>query len=86
MTAGDFPANSDPRVRRQYLALNATKNYGYTTWTFWPAQTDTYIGQQITKVLTGQQSPKDFCAGVDSAFQSEFKAGKVPPVPAPAGA
>lgn len=86
LTSSEFPASVDPRMKRQYLELSSTKNYGYTTWTFWPAKTDTYIYTDINKVFTGQLSPKDFCAGVDAAFQPEFKAGAVPPVPAPSGA
>jgi raffinose/stachyose/melibiose transport system substrate-binding protein len=81
----DFPANTDPRMKRLYLQLNASKNVGYTTWTFWPAKTDTYIYDQMEKVLVGQLSPKDYCAGIDSLFQQELKAGKTPPVPAPMG-
>jgi raffinose/stachyose/melibiose transport system substrate-binding protein len=86
VTPDQFPAGVDARVKRQYVELAASKNYGYTTWTFWPAKTDTYIINDITKVLTGQLTPQAFCAGVDSQFQAEFKAGTVPPVPAPAGA
>jgi raffinose/stachyose/melibiose transport system substrate-binding protein len=86
LTAGDFPANVDPRMERQYAELASTANYGYTTWTFWPAKTETYINTAINKVLTGQLSPQAYCAGVQSQFQTEFKTGAVPPVPAPAGA
>jgi raffinose/stachyose/melibiose transport system substrate-binding protein len=86
LAAADFPSSTDPRMKRQYLQLIAAKNVGYTTWTFWPNKTETYINTQINKVFTGQLSPKDFCAGVDALFQPEFKAGKVPPVPAPTGA
>jgi raffinose/stachyose/melibiose transport system substrate-binding protein len=83
LAASEFPASTDPRMKRQYLLLNATKTFGYTTWTFWPAKSDTYIYQQMDKVLAGQLTPKDYCAGLDSVFQQEFKAGKTPPVPAP---
>jgi raffinose/stachyose/melibiose transport system substrate-binding protein len=86
LTAGEFPASVDSRMKRQYLDLATATNVGYTTWTFWPAKTDTYIATDINKVLTGQLSPQAFCAGVDSQFQAEFKAGTVPPIPAPTGA
>ena len=86
VTAGQFPVSVDPRVKRQYVDLAATKNYGYTTWTFWPAKTDTYINTEINKVLTGSLSPQAYCAGVESAFRQEFKAGSVPPIPPPTGA
>ena len=86
LTSADFPASVDSRMKRQYLDLSTTKNFGYTTWTFWPAKTDSYINTEINKVLTGQLSPQSFCAGVDSTFQPEFKSGVVPPVPPPTGA
>ncbi|GAA3708831.1 extracellular solute-binding protein [Nonomuraea antimicrobica] len=82
----DFPASTDPRVRRQYLALSSGANIGYTTWTFWPPKSDTYIYEQMEKVLVGQLSPQDYCAGLDKVFQEELKAGQRPPVPAPTGA
>jgi raffinose/stachyose/melibiose transport system substrate-binding protein len=86
LTSSEFPASVDSRMKQQYLDLSTSTNFGYTTWTFWPAKTDTYINTDINKVLTGQLSPQAFCAGVDSQFQAEFKAGSVPPVPPPAGA
>jgi raffinose/stachyose/melibiose transport system substrate-binding protein len=86
VASSDFPANVDPRMKRQYVELTSTANYGYTTWTFWPAKTDTYINTAINKVLTGQLSPQAYCAGIDSQFQAEFKTGAVPRVPAPSGA
>ncbi|MER5788148.1 ABC transporter substrate-binding protein [Streptomyces sp. NPDC001980] len=86
MTEKDFPKDIDPRVKRQYLQLGEGSNIGYTTWTFWPAKSDTYIYEQMEKVLTGGLSPKDYCAGLDKLFQQELKAGARPPVPAPKGA
>jgi len=86
MTEQDFPAGIDPRVKRSYLQLSTNKNIGYTTWTFWPPKSDTYIYEQMEKVLVGQVSPKDYCAGLDKLFQQELKAGKRPPIPAPTGA
>ncbi|MEV8394294.1 MULTISPECIES: hypothetical protein [unclassified Streptomyces] len=40
----------------------------------------------MEKVITGDLSPKDYCAGLDTLFQQELKAGMRPPVPAPKGA
>jgi raffinose/stachyose/melibiose transport system substrate-binding protein len=82
----DFPADIDPRVKRQYVQLSASQDFGYTTWTFWPPKSDTYIYEQLEKVLVGKLTPKDYCAGLDALFQQELKAGKRPPVPAPKGA
>ncbi|MFB7496459.1 hypothetical protein ACFC09_17530 [Streptomyces sp. NPDC056161] len=86
MAEKDFPKDIDPRIKRQYLQLGTAKNIGYTTWTFWPAKSDTYIYEQMEKVLTGSLSPKDYCAGLDKLFQQELKSGKLPTAPAPEGA
>ncbi|MEV7344656.1 extracellular solute-binding protein [Streptomyces sp. NPDC093544] len=86
MTANDFPKSIDPRIKRQYLQLSEAKDIGYTTWTFWPPKSDTYVFEQMEKVLTGSLTPKDYCAGLDRLFQQELKAGKRPPLPAPKGA
>jgi raffinose/stachyose/melibiose transport system substrate-binding protein len=86
LASSDFPASVDSRMKRQYVELASTTNYGYTTWTFWPAKTDTYLNTAINKVLTGQLTPQAYCAGIESQFQAELKTGAVPPVPAPAGA
>jgi raffinose/stachyose/melibiose transport system substrate-binding protein len=85
MAQSDFPADTDPRIERQYLALSTTDTIGYTIWTFWPPKSATYIYEQMEKVLVGDVSPQDYCAGLDSLFQGELKAGKQPPVPAPTG-
>lgn len=86
VTSSDFPSSVDSRMKRQYAELASTTNYGYTTWTFWPAKTETYLNTAINKVLTGQLTPQAYCAGIESQFQAEFKTGAIPPVPAPAGA
>lgn len=71
------------RVVVEYLQLSTAENIGYTTWTFWPPKSDTYVYEQMEKVLTGSLSPKDYCAGLDKLFQQQRKAGRRPPVPAP---
>ncbi|MFE4670512.1 ABC transporter substrate-binding protein [Streptomyces sp. NPDC056716] len=86
MPENAFPADIDPRVKRQYLSLSQAQHIGYTTWTFWPPKSDTYIYEQMEKVLTGNLSPKDYCVGLDELFQQELKAGERPPVPVPKGA
>lgn len=82
----DFPAKTDERIRRLYVDMAAAKTFGFVTWTFWPPKSDVYVYQEMDKVLTGQRTPAEYCAGLDKVFQEERKAGKVPPVPKPAGA
>jgi raffinose/stachyose/melibiose transport system substrate-binding protein len=81
----EFPADTDPRIKRQYIQLSAGKDIGYTTWTFWPSKSDTYIYEEMEKVLVGKVSPKEYCAGLDTLFTEELAAGSRPPVPSPSG-
>ena len=62
----------DPRDARLRTALNdaaAKNNYGYTTWTFWPPKSDTYIYEQIEKVWAGSLTTKDYLAGLQHAVR-----------------
>lgn len=84
LRSSDFPSNVDPRLRDAYLALDdaaAKGNFGYTTWTFWPPQTDVFVYEGMDKVLTGSLTPAQYCAQIDSTFKKEFAQGAVPPIP-----
>lgn len=85
LTEKNFSAKADPRLKRLYTELPAAKSIGYTTWTFYPQSTEAYMVQEFEKVITGQTSSKDFCAGIQERFAKELKAGKVPAIPTPAG-
>lgn len=80
---GDFPADIDERKKRLYEQLNASTNVGYTTWTFLPVRSDTYVYEQMDKVLVGDVSPQGWAAGLDEVFQEELADGGTPPVPPP---
>jgi raffinose/stachyose/melibiose transport system substrate-binding protein len=82
----DFAADTDARIKRQYVQLGTGKNIGYSTWTFWPPKSDTYIYEEMEKVLVGNVSPKDYCAGLDKLFQEELATASRPSVPSPSGA
>ena len=81
LTDADFPPGVDERLRRFYTDLGSSTNLGYTTWTFWPPKSDTYIYQELDKVLLGDVEPADYCAGLDEVFRGELDEGKVAPVP-----
>jgi raffinose/stachyose/melibiose transport system substrate-binding protein len=84
----DIPSSVDPRYARVYTSLQkstAAGHVGYTTWTFWGGKADTYITGNIDKVLTGNLSAADFCAGVDAAFKSDKQRGLIPTAVAPTG-
>ncbi len=83
LTEADFSAKADPRLKRLYTELPAAKSIGYTTWTFYPQTTETYMIQEFEKVITNGTSAKDFCAGMQQRFAKELAAGKVPAAPDP---
>jgi raffinose/stachyose/melibiose transport system substrate-binding protein len=56
--------------------------YGYTTWTFLPPATNTYLVSGIEEVWLDQITPEDYLAALDAAFQQERAEGKVPAIPA----
>ncbi|MCI2416143.1 extracellular solute-binding protein [Saccharopolyspora sp. K220] len=79
----DYPANSDPRVRRFFTELNASSLRGYTTWTHWPPRSNNHMYRGMDRVIVGKTSAREFCAELDELFAEERAAGHVPPVPAP---
>ncbi|MCC6704779.1 MAG: extracellular solute-binding protein [Thermomicrobiales bacterium] len=61
---------------------SAAGNYGYTTWTFFPPKTITFLIENIERVWAGDLSVEDFLAEMQSVFDPELAAGDVPPLPA----
>ncbi|MCV3768782.1 ABC transporter substrate-binding protein [Rhizobium sp. TRM95796] len=55
--------------------------YGYTTWTFLPPATDSYLINGIEEVWLKKATTQDFLAKLDATFQKEKAEGKVPAVP-----
>lgn len=82
MEQSDFPTTIDERVSRLFATVAAATDVGYTTWTFFPQKTDTYIAQSWDKVIAGDLTPADYCAGIDKAFRGEVADGFVAPLPA----
>jgi raffinose/stachyose/melibiose transport system substrate-binding protein len=65
-------------------ALNKSSeenNYGYTTWTFWPPKSDTYIYEEVEKVWAKQEDPKAYLEGLQKVFDEELKSQSLPPLP-----
>jgi len=79
----DFGPGADPRVVRLYTTLSSAKTIGYPIWTFFPQQTETYIIDYFERVITGDLSPAEYCAGIQKRFTREHAAGKVPHAPEP---
>ncbi|WP_180899243.1 ABC transporter substrate-binding protein [Martelella soudanensis] len=57
-------------------------NYGYTTWTFLPPATDSYLINGIEEVWLDKIDSEAFLTKLNDTFEKEFKAGKAPAVPA----
>jgi raffinose/stachyose/melibiose transport system substrate-binding protein len=74
----------DPRLAEMLAALNeafAEGNYGYTTWTFWPPESETYLIEEIEKVWAGEMTAEEYLQGHQEIFDTEREAGTVPPIP-----
>ncbi len=84
LTAADFPADTDQRITRFYedfTKVTGRGDYGYTSWTFWPAKTEVYLYQGFDDVLAGKITVEQYLAEIQKLFDEEVAAGKVPPVP-----
>ena len=62
-------------------AVNANQ-YGYTTWTFLPPATDTYLVSGIEEVWLNKITTQQFLEQLDATFKQEKSEGKVPAIPA----
>jgi raffinose/stachyose/melibiose transport system substrate-binding protein len=56
-------------------------NYGYTTWTFWPPASETYLIEEVERVWSGEITAEEYLAGHQEKFDAERTAGAVPPIP-----
>lgn len=56
-------------------------NYGYTTWTFLPPATDTYLVSGMEEVWLKKTTSAEFLAKLDATFKQEKDAGKAPAIP-----
>jgi raffinose/stachyose/melibiose transport system substrate-binding protein len=65
------------------LAASVDANqYGYTTWTFLPPATDTYLVSGMEEVWLGKSTTQQFLETLDATFKQEQAEGKVPAIPA----
>jgi raffinose/stachyose/melibiose transport system substrate-binding protein len=74
----------DPRHALVLQKLNdasANNDYGYTTWTFFPPKTETYLIETIEKVWSGDMTVDQYLQGMQDQFDQEFAAGDIPPIP-----
>jgi raffinose/stachyose/melibiose transport system substrate-binding protein len=84
LTRDDFPSGIDPTVERFYVDFAASTGrgvFGYTSWTFMPPRSDSYLAEEIEKVLVGRMKPAEYLEGLDRLFTTELRRNDVPPVP-----
>ncbi|UVC07481.1 extracellular solute-binding protein [Rhizobium sp. TH2] len=68
-------------VMKELSAAVGAGNYGYTTWTFLPPATDTYLVSGMEEVWLKKTSTTDFLKKLDETFKGEKEAGKAPAIP-----
>jgi len=81
---GGLPPDADKRIARflqEFGTVTGRGDYGYTTWTFWPAKTEVYLYQGFDDVLAGTITVEQYLTEVQKQFDAEVKEGKVPPHP-----
>ena len=74
----------NPGLAEILAAMNeafAAGNYGYTTWTFWPPESETYLIEEIEKVWAGEMTAEEYLQGHQEIFDAEREEGVVPPIP-----
>lgn len=77
------PDGIDPRFTAQFQAISdaaVAKNVGYVTWTSLGGAAEAYVTENADKLLTGDLTPADFCAGLAAANTEDAAAGAVPPL------
>jgi raffinose/stachyose/melibiose transport system substrate-binding protein len=74
----------NPGLAEILAAMNeafAAGNYGYTTWTFWPPESETYLIEEVEKVWAGEMTAEEYLQGHQEIFDAEREEGVVPPIP-----
>jgi len=83
-TDADFPADADPRVVRyfsDFAKVTGAGRYGYTTWTFWPADADVQLWQDVEQVWAGDETVADYLAAQQAEWDKARADGKTLPIP-----
>lgn len=86
ITAEDFPAGTDERLIRffaDFAEVTGEGRIGYTTWTFWPADPNVQLWQDIELVWYDEMTVEDYLAIHQELWDEAREAGKTLNVPAP---
>jgi raffinose/stachyose/melibiose transport system substrate-binding protein len=77
----DVPSDVEPRYAAQYQAINDASEVGkvgYVTWTSFGSKSEAFVGENADKLINGDMSPEEFCAGIQTAFEEDRASGLVP--------
>lgn len=88
LTASDLPSGTDSRFTATLLTLQKAMgdgSAGYVAWSAWPANTESYMWENLDSVLLGQLSIPSFLSQTQAVFEKEKRSGGLPTVPRPAG-
>ena len=55
--------------------------FGFTTWTFWPNASNSYVIEGIEQVWLNRITTEAFLNRLQTVFAQEYREGKVPPLP-----
>ncbi len=83
--ASDFPADTDPRISRffeDFGKVTGDGNYGYTSWTFWPAEAETQLWKDVELVWSGEETAEQYLAKQQELWDKARTEGGIPPIPA----
>jgi len=83
-SAGDFPSEVDPRVARfltEFADVTGEGRYGYTTWTFWPAEAETQLWKDVELVWSGEMTTTEYLAKQQALWEKARADNAVPPIP-----
>lgn len=83
-SADDFPSEVDPRVVRfltEFSQVTGEGRYGYTTWTFWPAEAETQLWKDVELVWSGELTTAEYLASHQALWEKARADGAVPPIP-----
>jgi raffinose/stachyose/melibiose transport system substrate-binding protein len=83
-TEADFPEGTDPRITRffsDFAQVTGEGRYGYTTWTFWPADPNVQLWTDIESVWADEMSTEDYLATQQELWEEARAEGKTLPIP-----
>ncbi len=83
-SASDFPSEVDPRIARfltEFADITGEGRYGYTTWTFWPAEAETQLWKDIELVWSGEMTTAEYLARHQALWDKARADNAVPPIP-----